>query len=128
MSSCVTARSSNTFASSSNGSCDRTSGSGCCIALLLSCQCPGVSAGCVTPNCSSFRSGRRPSRLERHTAGILQPFARAPADLSVGQPVLVDGSPFMAPDHRSHLVAVLLVVIGNFLHEAHKLWKVVAVG
>ena len=59
---------------------------------------------------------------------MLQPFARAPADLSVGQPVLVDGIPFAAPDRLSHPVAVLLVVIGHFLHEAHEFWKVVEVG
>ena len=54
--------------------------------------------------------------------------SRAPADLSVGQSVLVDSIPFVAPNHLSHPVAVLLVVIGNFLHEAHELWKVVEVG
>src|SRR5581483_737505 len=67
----------------------------------------------------------RPKRTELDLARILQPASRAPTNLLIRYPILIDGIPFKLPNHLHYPVAPLLIVVSNFLDKAHKFRKVV---
>src|SRR6185437_5637760 len=67
-------------------------------------------------------------RLEGDEAAILTAFGRLPTDLPIGNPVSVDGVPFVSASDIYHPVARLVVEVGDFLDEAHELREVVEMG
>jgi hypothetical protein len=51
-----------------------------------------------------------------------------PAHLPIFNPVLIEGVPFVPTSDLHNLMAALIVMIGHFLNEPHKLRKIVKVG
>src|SRR5207302_7966552 len=62
-----------------------------------------------------------------HFTAVFQPIRRAPPYLTIFNPVLVDGVPFMATKNLSYPMAALIIIIGNFSHKTHKLWEIIKV-
>src|SRR5581483_11097508 len=65
--------------------------------------------------------------LKEDGPGVIEPTGGTPANLPVGNPVLVYRIPLVPSRYVGHPVAPLVVIVSHLFDKTHKLWEIVEV-